>query len=687
MATNSYDAAYASNTDSLVSSNAFVSNQRWGKSDAGFYSNIDPGISVRPPFGREDYNYFRPNEAVPNGKRQGDYRRIISMCVAAYESVGVIKSVIDLMSEFSAEGIEIIHEDESPNEFYKAWSKKINLNDRAERYASWLFKGGNVVVRRQFGNVDTSSVRKLKVQKNTVNAAKINPGYIPLGYKFYNPAGIEIVGGAAGSLSDKKVYGIKIPVNMLESFYNPKNKMEQEVFDGLPQEIKDAVKLKRPANAIGTMIIPIPEDKIYVAHYKKDDSDVWAKPFLYAILDNVNYNNKIKLAKISGLDGWHNVLRLWKLGDHTREQYPSPALFAKLSSILEQNSGAGATDIIWRSDIACEEFYPPIDKLAGLEEDIEGILLGLGVPSSLAGGKETSAGGQNGFMGLKNIISKIDFARRSLTDWLEAEIDIIQANMGFKKRPYIRFSNTNLHDERTIFNLLIQLADRSIISNETVLDRITEVYGVEKVRLYNEEQGRKDGSVPEKASPFHRPDAQAQRNHEIKKIVKQAEVNQDTSGDGGGMNSYNESKKVGKMPRGRGRPAGTKDSNTRQKRGNVVKSYNELLLYANKTYSFIEDWTKQNMLEMCKASSIRNLTAEQERILDESRIQILSAIEPDYMVDDETMAESLVTKDVAPIRELSLKNHSSASLTYEEKKMLRIAAYVSYWSEVLELGY
>ena len=61
-------------------------------------------------------------------------------------------------------------------------------------------------------------------------------------------------------------------------------------------------------------------------------------------------------------------------------------------------------------------------------------------------------------------------------------------------------------DEAATKNLLIQLADRDIISHETLLERFKEIPQVENIRMKREL--RKRNSIgPEKAGPFHPPPA------------------------------------------------------------------------------------------------------------------------------------------------------------------------------------
>src|SRR4051812_42796982 len=50
-------------------------------------------ISVRPPFGRRDYEYFRPGETVPRR-----FHEVVMACRGVYQNVGVVKNVIDMMT-------------------------------------------------------------------------------------------------------------------------------------------------------------------------------------------------------------------------------------------------------------------------------------------------------------------------------------------------------------------------------------------------------------------------------------------------------------------------------------------------------------------------------------------------------------------------------------------------------------
>jgi hypothetical protein len=656
-----------------------------------FYYDSSRNIQVRPPYERKHYEQFRPNERIPEGRTQEEQREIMMACIAAYERVGVIRSVIDMMSEFAAEGVDIIHEEEGPHQFYQNWKRKVNLEDRVERFLSWLFKSGNVIVRRKFGQLDTTEIRKmrrgiaeLKEKNGTTAAIAIEPGRIPLEYVFYNPATIELVGGVMGAVSDNKIYALRIPMNTFLGM-RPTNDLERKVYEALPPEIKDVINGKSKAT---TYYVPIPKEKVWVGHYKKDDTDIWAKSFIYSILSDVYYNDKVKMAKTSAMDGMINVIRLWKLGDHTAELLPAPAAGSKLANVLGNNVGAGPVDIIWDSAIELEEFYPPVENLANFEESYHSILLGLGVPEVLAGGTGGQASPALATIGLKNMIKRLEAGRRIVRAWLESEIDIIQQNMGFRKRPQIRFSNADLFDERTYFTLLKELVDRNILPEDRLLEIINEIPEFENVRMRKQEEERKAGKRPPKASPFHNPQLEETNEFELKKIEKQAKLKPAPAGPGGGggNNSRNLSKKKPTKTRN-GRPPGSRDKVTRKRRPNRVKA--DILLQASKVHDAVEEYVTKVMLEHFGAANVRSLNAEQKGELEQAKAFLLPHVSPFSDLSEKSIVEAYEKQegpadDFYSAYQEQLRDLATDKVTAEQKKILRVAAYVEAWLGILE---
>ena len=104
------------------------------------FLDIESNRSVRTGIGRSDYDRFRPDEAVP--KKQKD---IMRLCMHAYDKVGIIRNVIDLMGDFSSQGIAIVHPNKRIENFYRRWFKKVGCIERSERFLNTLYRCGNVI--------------------------------------------------------------------------------------------------------------------------------------------------------------------------------------------------------------------------------------------------------------------------------------------------------------------------------------------------------------------------------------------------------------------------------------------------------------------------------------------------------------------------------------------------------------
>ena len=79
----------------------------------------DTDRSVRSDYNRGDYEYFRPSDTLPNKQIE-----IIGMCMTAYQKVGLVRNVIDLMGDFGSQGARLQHPVPSIQQFYTTWWEK-----------------------------------------------------------------------------------------------------------------------------------------------------------------------------------------------------------------------------------------------------------------------------------------------------------------------------------------------------------------------------------------------------------------------------------------------------------------------------------------------------------------------------------------------------------------------------------
>ena len=444
------------------------------------FIDIEENRSARPSFTHKDYYAFRPEEQVPTKQK-----RIIKMCMDAYDKVGIIRNIIDLMGDFGCQGINIVHENESVEKFFKQWFKKIDGKERSERFLNNLYRSGQTIVYRSNANITPDISKYIKSMANdiTVELPDVERNQIPWRYNFFNPLNIDMKDGNINMFLGVRNYEIDSGA-FLDNF--KEGSVPAHVLDTLPPNVKKAIKS-------GQKKIQLEKDRLSVFYYKKDDWQRWANPLVYAILDDIVMLEKMRLADMSALDGAISNIRLWTLGNLDHKILPNKTAINKLRNILASNTGGGTMELVWGPELSYTESNSQVYKFLGSEKYtsvLNSIYAGLGVPPTLTGMANNGGGFTNNFISLKTLVERLQYGRDQLTKFWERELELVRRSMGFRKPAHVVYDQMSLSDESAEKNLLIQLADRDIISHETILERFKEVPSVEKMRLKREGKAR-----------------------------------------------------------------------------------------------------------------------------------------------------------------------------------------------------
>jgi hypothetical protein len=637
--------AAAQISDNVESYGVVVANRR-------NFKDIDTNVSARPGFNRSDYDYFRPSEAFPLSAKES-----IAKSIDAYNSVGVVKKVIDLMSEFTCQGIKLVHPNKTIERFYQDWFKIVKGTERSERFANYLYKAGNVIVYR---GTATLKDRKLKVVER-VNASvqdiirlgvQLEPGQIPWKYTFLNPLGVDVVFPEAINFIDKPQLVLMILPEFARKVVSPKNDSEKALLEFIPSQIINAIKKSER-----TFLLD--QNKTSVYYYKKDDWQPWAFPLIHPILKDIVLYEKLKLTDLAACDGAISNIRLWRLGSLEHNILPNKSIINKLSDILNNNVGGGVVDLVWGPELDFKESNSDVYKFLGMqkyEPTLNAIYAGLGIPPSLTG-NANSAGFTNNVVSLRTFIEQLNYGRNILTGFWDQEIALVQKTMGFRLPAKVIYGRPVITDEAAEKALLIQLADRDIISLDSVLERFDEFPEFEKQRLRRENKERKKGKLPPRASPFHQP----QHKQNLEKIFAQkgavtpSELGLDLQQRKDGENPAIEmqskvmlknqpkrkSKPVGVQ--GQGRPINSKDSTKRKQKTVKPLSIGMTQIWAENALGQINELLLPNVLELHQKSNLRQLTDVQANDFEQLKFQVLCRFKPYEKVNSESLAEILST--------------------------------------------
>ena len=669
------------------------------------YSNLDGITGSRPGFTRTDYDYFRPDEAVPK-----KLKAILAKAEDIYQRVGLVKNVIDLMGDFATQGIRFSHRNKRIERFYRRWFKKINGKDRSERFLNNLYKSGNVVIDRRTAKISLKVTDKLYQSLGAadylisdIDMVPVDKREIPWRYTFIDPIFVDIVAGALSSFVENKTYELQLPGNLRSQINSPKTDAEKQILAGLPKEIIQAAKTQHG--------YPLDPNKTVVFHYKKDDWQAWAYPMIYAIMDDLTVVEKLKLADMAALDGAVSNIRIFKLGNLEHKIAPTKAATAKLAQILGNNTGGGTMDLIWGPDIELLESNSNVHQFLGEGKYIphmNAVYAGLGIPPTLTG-TFGAAGTTNNFISLKTLTQRLQYGRDVLMRFWENEIMLVQKAMGFKYPAKIEFDRMDLSDENSEKALLIQLADRNLISDELLQTKFGFDPDMEKSRLNRETRERKSDRMARKSGPWHDP----QLENGLKKIALQTgtvtpsqvglELEKKKSGEktalelktppappiGSPTKLANDSKESLPQVPGQGRPKMSKDTEKRKTKVFKPQTGASIMIWASKAQDKINEIINPVLLEFYNKKNLRSLSSAEFQEAEETRTKILFGLQPMSKIDNESITSAFSNIDTSATHNTlieyknwlkSIEQTLDQSLSVDDQKQAKASFYSLVYS-------
>lgn len=670
------------------------------------YEDISTNISVRNEFTRDDYDAYRSSEARP-----GETKAIMSSCNRAYKKVGIVRNVIDLMSDFGSQGVKLVHENKKIQRFAQRWfTHKVSGESTTERFLNYLYRLGTVVAQRQMCKISLSEERRLAIALESIvlepthesePEIKTKKRVIPCGYSFLNPLSLDSAGGELAQFAGKQVFGLKITSSLRQKIASPKNDMESELVEKLPKELVDAVKK-------GVNMLPLDNSKIIAFSYKKDDWEMWASPMLECILDDLTLLEKMKLADLAALDGAISQIRIWRLGDLEKGILPTDAAIQKLADILLSNPGGGAFDLIWGPELTFEEATTSVHNFLGgtkYEPILDSIFSGLGVPPTLTGSSR-AGGATNNFISLQTLVQRLEYGRQQATKFWQQELEILRQAMGWSKAPTIQFDNMILKDETAEKSLLIQLLDRNLVSEELVVKMFGAIPEIENSRKKREKKERDSGKRQEMYGPYSK-----DKVHDLVKIAlargyispEQAGIEVSDASEPSPFEKQIENKqpKLIEGPKdkdsgkpGEGRPKNSKDDvgTDRDRKFNPrassdiaddIGSFLNDVSWAKQAQTAISSFISSGILNHYGKKNMRSLSSKQCLEVEDVKFKVLSNMPINSTIDEKTVISILASNPKVP--DLFKKCYSALVLshvrsvkrdpTIEEIRILQAAAH------------
>ena len=382
-------------------------------------------------------------------------RDSIELCQKAYANIAVFRNAIDVMSEFANSKIYLEGGTKKSRDFVNKWFDKIKLWNLKDQYFREYYRSGNIFLYRVDGKFSKGDFSKLsQVYGSTIS---LSPGTLPVKYILLNP--YDVVATASSSFEDGNYHKLLSEYD-LEKLRHPKTEYDQEVFNSLPEEIRE--KIEKGSYIKDGVKVSLSPDKLVYSFYKKQDYEPFAIPFGYPVLDDINFKLELKKIDQAICRTIENVILLITMGAEPDKGGINPRNMEAMQSLF-LNESVGRVLV---SDFTTKAQFiiPDISKVVGpskyevINDDIRD-----GLQNVIVGDERYS----NTQVKAKIFLERLKESREAfIHDFLQDQIKMVCQNLGFRKYPVAKFEEIDIKDEVQLQRVATRLIELGVITPE-----------------------------------------------------------------------------------------------------------------------------------------------------------------------------------------------------------------------------
>jgi len=392
----------------------------------------------------------------------------------------------------------------------------------------------------------------------------------------------------------------------------------------------------------------------------KADYEDWATPQIYPAHKEVMFKRMMRQGEISAMESLKHMITLIKVGDTKEGFAPTEAQLERVAAALA--GGSQTHHLVWDDLIEGQVLQPNLQNIfdpAKYEEINKDIYAALGISESVMTGQGSYA---NSFLSIKLLLEKLETLREIIEDWLRVELKKIAEVMKFKRLPQIKWGLMSLRDENAERKLWLDLYDRGIISDTTMLEQFGEDFDVELERQKLEKEIKKvENPGLLKTDKQYRPPV----------MVSKGPFNKDPAP----PKPLPKKKplKKGGRPVKTGKPQ-TKKRNTKPKGMGTLITARQHYDFAKAAFAMVSELTTKRVVEAQKVKDVRGLSKAHKSQLDEMVLWIVAALNPNepltsdlvYKLMDSSESEAFDSDECRTVIEI-FQAEAGANTSREEK--------------------
>jgi hypothetical protein len=404
----------------------------------------------------------------------------------------------------------------------------------------------------------------------------------------------------------------------------------------------------------------------------KADHEMWATPQILPAVKEVQFKRMLRQGEISAMESMKHMITLIKLGDTKEGFIPTEEQIERVAAALA--GGSQSHHLIWDDLIKGEVLQPNIGNIFDpkkYEQVDKDIYASLGVSENVFTG---NASYSNSFLTVKLLLEKLETIRNQLGSWLRVELKKIADAMKFKRLPILQWGFMSLRDENAERKLYMDLYDRGVVSEQTLLQRFGTDFDIELERQKLSRKIKKSLNVDEEGEE---PNVQVMipRGPFIKEQKKAPPI--------AGKNNEKEQPQPAGRPPGTGKPL-EKQRETKPQGLASIARLQEVSESARAALNMVTSTLTDRVTKAQDVKDSRSLTKAQKNDLEELILMTFASID---LINSElnqdlvykAMNTSVVTPTAQKIVDLYKESSSQAS-TKEERFSLMVSAYAAIYT-------
>lgn len=432
-----------------LSTAALRTNQRTGEiiedTDSRFL-NIKNGISPFTVRTIDGESYYSISEAI-------------ELCRLCYYNFAVFQNVVNLMVEFANAPITLHGgEEETRNLLYEIFDA-INLRSFQAQFFRELFRSCNIFIYRLEAPITGVSLKAPK---------RLNKVLLPIKYIILNPSSVLVKGSS--NFLNPQIYK-ELSQHELLRLRNPADEQDAAFLQSLPKDIRERILKGNPS--ADSILIPIPNDKLLMVFYNKQDYEPFAVPFAYSVLDDINRKEEMKKMDAQICRTMQQIVLLVKTGYESKngDYVVDPKIINELKNIFK--SPTTSRTLVGDFTLDAQFIIPQIGdvldpkKYEIIERDISAGL------NNIITGTTSSERYANRSIAVSLFIERLNQARETfLLDFLQPEINRICKRLGIKTAPKGAFPDIKLTTEADYARIYLRLMELGILTPDEGIEAI-----------------------------------------------------------------------------------------------------------------------------------------------------------------------------------------------------------------------